>query len=166
MKSIRAKFVCDRIEDLPTQEEKQIYLSAVVGDSEENKSFSRWTPSGNLDMIVSNETSAGDLFEVGQEYYLDIQKAVATDFDFEPVENLTEEEKADAEEIELTEEEKQKAAEIVKEGKPGKVGRFQFLAIIDGSIQRPVFDASDSGEAVKKFREKWPLSTIHECKEV
>lgn len=75
MEKVKAKMVCVSVEELTQQQEKKIKLSAVVSGSEENKSFSRWTPSANLDMMISNETAAGDLFEVGREYYLTFEKA-------------------------------------------------------------------------------------------
>ena len=64
------------------------------------------------------------------------------------------------------ESESQPKTEKKDEPKPAKEKRFQFLAIIDGSIQRPVFDGADPKEATKKFRKQWPKSTIHECKEI
>lgn len=75
MQKVIAKLVCNSIEELPSQNEKRIKLSAVVSGSEENKSFSRWTPTANLEMIISNETPAGDYFEQGKEYFLTFEKA-------------------------------------------------------------------------------------------
>ena len=72
---IIAKLRCDNVENLQQQEEKSICLSAVTSGSEENKSFSRWTPSANLSMIVSNETAAGEFFQPGKEYYLTFEEA-------------------------------------------------------------------------------------------
>ena len=75
MLKVKAKMVCSSVEELVQQEEKMVKLRAVVSGSEENKSFSRWTPTANLEMIISNETSAGDYFEPGKEYYLTFEKA-------------------------------------------------------------------------------------------
>ena len=44
--------------------------------------------------------------------------------------------------------------------------KFQFLAIIDGTVSRPVLPAKDEKDARKTFDKKWPNCTIHECKEV
>ena len=47
MTKVRAKFVCTSVEDQPTYEQKVVSFSAVISGSEENKSFARYTPSGN-----------------------------------------------------------------------------------------------------------------------
>jgi len=56
-------------------EQKNVNFQAVTTGSEENKSFSRWTPSASVQMCISNETTAGDFFEQGKEYYLDFTAA-------------------------------------------------------------------------------------------
>ena len=50
-----------------------VVLRAVYGDSEENKTFSKWTPSAHLQINITNP-DASSYFEVGQEYYLDFNK--------------------------------------------------------------------------------------------
>jgi len=75
MNKIRAKFVCTAIEDQPAYEGKLVSFSAVLDGSEENKSFAKYTPSGNLQMWISYETQASDAFEQGKEYYLDFSAA-------------------------------------------------------------------------------------------
>jgi len=72
--SVKAKFKCDEITPIGS-DQKVLKMSAVIGDSDENKSFSRWTPVATLEMCISNETPAGDYFEPGKEYYLTIDKA-------------------------------------------------------------------------------------------
>lgn len=72
-KSIRAKFRCNSI--TIAEGTKNASLSAVAGGSDENKSFSKYTPSANLQINISNETPASDFFEVGKEYYLDFTPA-------------------------------------------------------------------------------------------
>jgi len=64
---VRAKFYVwtkDEVDD-----QWRIRLSAVTSGSKENEAFFKATPTGMLDMTVRKE--AGDLFVVGQEYYLD-----------------------------------------------------------------------------------------------
>lgn len=75
MKTIRAKFACQNIEDQPTYEQKVVSFYPVVSGSEENKSFAKYTPGGNLQLIISYETQASNFFESGKEYYLDITAA-------------------------------------------------------------------------------------------
>lgn len=74
MSKVRAKFVC--ISNEPKEgEQHQVKFNAVMQGSEENKSFSRWTPVANLEMWISDETPASQVFEEGKEYYLDFTPA-------------------------------------------------------------------------------------------
>jgi hypothetical protein len=69
---IRAKMQCLSVQREEYQE--TVTLSAVVEGSEENKSFSRWTPAAHLTMTVSNPDVLG-AFKEGEEYYLDFTPA-------------------------------------------------------------------------------------------
>ncbi len=71
---IRAKFICKSATPMEG-DQTSVKFSPVVSGSEENKSFSRWTPAGSCELVISNETPAATAFEVGQEYYLDFTKA-------------------------------------------------------------------------------------------
>jgi hypothetical protein len=75
MPQVRAKFVCNGIQDNPQYESKSISFSPVTTGSEENKSFSKYTPSGSVHLNISYETEASNFFEEGKEYYLDFTKA-------------------------------------------------------------------------------------------
>lgn len=75
MSKVRAKFVCTNVDDQPTYEQKVVSFSPVISGSEENKSFAKYTPSGNLQLYISYETPASEVFEQGKEYYLDITPA-------------------------------------------------------------------------------------------
>lgn len=44
------------------------------GDSEENKSFAKWTPSGEIRMSITNP-AAIEFFELGKPYYIDFRRA-------------------------------------------------------------------------------------------
>ena len=70
MSKVRAKMHCSHTEP-NTEEQTTVYFQAVIDGSEENKSFSRWTPSANVVMVISNETPAAKAFKVGKEYYVD-----------------------------------------------------------------------------------------------
>lgn len=72
---VRAKFQCTMVEDHPEYEQKLVAFSVVTSGSEENKSFSKYTPAGNLNMSISYDTQASDFFEQGKTYYLDFSKA-------------------------------------------------------------------------------------------
>lgn len=75
-KTVRAKFKCDRAErDLSGDDPYvSVYFNAVIDDGPENASWSKWTPSGKLQMTISNPGLI-DHFEAGKEYYLDIKEA-------------------------------------------------------------------------------------------
>lgn len=72
---VTAKFMCNSVIDNPTCQNKTVGFNAVYGNGLENKSFSKYTPSANLNMVISYETPAVDFFEQGKEYYLDFRKA-------------------------------------------------------------------------------------------
>lgn len=72
MSKIRAKFECLNITDNPEQKSKHVVFMAVTDGSEENESFSKYTPAGDLSLNVSYDTPASDFFKKGKEYYLDI----------------------------------------------------------------------------------------------
>jgi hypothetical protein len=75
MPQVRAKFVCVSIQDYPENEQKNVVFSPVITGSEENKSFSKYTPGGAANLVISYETQAADFFEEGKEYYLDFTKS-------------------------------------------------------------------------------------------
>jgi hypothetical protein len=75
MDQVRAKFVCNKVEDNPAYAGKAVSLSAVTSGSEENKSFAKYTPNGNIQIWISYETQAADLFKEGKGYYLDFSLA-------------------------------------------------------------------------------------------
>jgi len=82
----RAKFACtsktittdsgwDYQENASTTKEvANIQLIPVTATSEENKSFFKSTPSGNITLAIVN-LSAAEMFEVGKEYYVDFTEA-------------------------------------------------------------------------------------------
>ena len=75
MKKVRAKFECVGIIDHSDYESKSVSFSPVIGGSNENKSFSKFTPSGSLVLEISYETEASNAFKEGKEYYLDFTEA-------------------------------------------------------------------------------------------
>ena len=70
----RAKFFVSKIEHLHTQNPgdkvANILLQPVYGDSPENKSWSKYTPQGEIKMTITNP-SAVEKFEIGQAYFVD-----------------------------------------------------------------------------------------------
>lgn len=62
---MRAKFKCQSVQNF--EHSKSAQLTAVYGNSEENKDFAKATPSGSFPAI--------DYFKPGKEYYLDFTEA-------------------------------------------------------------------------------------------
>jgi hypothetical protein len=69
---IRAKFKCFSVELFEHTEIAK--FSAINGGKEDNKQWSDATPSGRLEMTLSNAASHGH-FGPGKSYYLDIIEA-------------------------------------------------------------------------------------------
>ena len=77
---VRAKF---KVESYETRlsgsgpdavEIRQVRLSVVYGDSEENKKYFKWTPSGQITMGMLNP-DAWAAFELGREMYVEFTPA-------------------------------------------------------------------------------------------
>jgi len=75
MKTVRAKFKVAIKQECPSGA-IQVHMHAVYSSdpNHENKAFTDATPSGNFAMNITKPETA-DFFEIGQEYYLDFQKA-------------------------------------------------------------------------------------------
>lgn len=69
MSRVRAKFVCESVENFT--ENKVAKLRAVYGTTEENADFTKFTPSGTLEICISNDAPASDKFVPGKNYYID-----------------------------------------------------------------------------------------------
>lgn len=51
-------------------EHEEVKLRAVYGDSPENKEWSKWTPSGELRIVINNPSAYGKLSN-GHEFFVD-----------------------------------------------------------------------------------------------
>lgn len=71
---VRAKFKCTE-KTYRADDTQNIKMSPVIGESPENKSFYKWTPSGSIELLCLNP-NASDKFVVGKEYYIDFTEAV------------------------------------------------------------------------------------------
>lgn len=69
--NVRAKMKCDSLEPANDGVGGTVKLSPVIGGSEENEKFYKYTPSGQLVLSTINQ-QALDQFEVGKEYYVDV----------------------------------------------------------------------------------------------
>lgn len=72
--TVRAKFRCHFIQNAEDDSYRVVHLSAVTADSPENKSWSQYTPAGDIRMHISNP-DAFDQFKQGKDYFIDIQQA-------------------------------------------------------------------------------------------
>lgn len=53
---------------------EQVRMQPVYSDSEENKSYSDATPSGSIELTITNKSAWG-FFVAGREYYVDFTPA-------------------------------------------------------------------------------------------
>ena len=78
IKTIRAKFQVSSVRNDAGSEDQRVTLQAVTSDNvdgtNENKSFSKFTPYGVMEMLITNPDVEG-FFEAGQQFYIDITKA-------------------------------------------------------------------------------------------
>lgn len=71
-KNIIAKLHCESV--ITSGDSQDVKFRAVSDDSEENKSFSKWTPSATLEMNITNPAALG-AFEAGRDYLVTITEA-------------------------------------------------------------------------------------------
>jgi len=74
---VMTKFKCNSIIDLG-ENGKSVMLNAVYGDgkeNKENKEWSKYTPSGSIQMQISNDTTAASQFEIGKEFLVTFEEA-------------------------------------------------------------------------------------------
>lgn len=69
---VRAKFKVDSVKE--NNGCVDVILYPVVGDSEENKKFYKYTPSGNILLSTVNADAAAQ-FQPGAEFYVDFTEA-------------------------------------------------------------------------------------------
>jgi len=73
IKMIRAKFVCNSaVED--GLDNEVVRMSAVTADTEENKTWCKYTPAGSFEIYINNPDAKGKFVE-GKEYFIDIHPA-------------------------------------------------------------------------------------------
>ena len=69
---IRAKMKCNSV--TKTEGSENVKFSPVTaGSSKENESWSKWTPSGSLELNITNPAVHG-AFVPGVEYFIDISE--------------------------------------------------------------------------------------------
>lgn len=69
---VRAKFVCESVENF--QGSKTAKLRAVYGTESENADFTKYTPSGSIEINITEDAPAANVFEPGKNYYVDFTK--------------------------------------------------------------------------------------------
>jgi hypothetical protein len=70
--TIRCKFVCQSIQDNGTPESKRVTLGTQYDpELPEDQRFTRWTPSGTLDVVIDNPAAVAQL-AVGKAFYVDL----------------------------------------------------------------------------------------------
>ena len=69
IKKTRCKFRCDSV--LATEGAKTVVLTAATEADDDNKEWSKWTPSGRLELAITN-LPASEMFTPGEFYFLDL----------------------------------------------------------------------------------------------
>ena len=79
--STRAKFTCTGIEDYGASKKVklQVVYEGELGTNEENKRFTKATPSGECWLTIDNP-AASVQFKVGHQYYVDFHEAPADSY--------------------------------------------------------------------------------------
>ena len=78
LSKVKAKMYCESVTltgGLATNKQETVKLRAVTYDTGENATYSKFTPSGTLELMVTNEAIFGH-FQPGKEYYIDIVEAL------------------------------------------------------------------------------------------
>ena len=70
---VRAKFRC--VEKTQDSGGYGVKLHPVVGGSDENEEFFKYTPCGSIEMSTINAAAAAAEFEVDEQYYVDFIRA-------------------------------------------------------------------------------------------
>lgn len=73
MRTILAKFKVGSVTNFGN-DNQEVKMTPVISGSEENKSFSKYTPSGDVRLHITNPDVL-DFFEAGKEYYLEFKQA-------------------------------------------------------------------------------------------
>lgn len=77
MSEVRAKFYCSTV----TPNEyggTNVVLYPVTASSEENARFFNATPSGKVELVISEGMAAANAFKPGAEYYVDFTEVIGT----------------------------------------------------------------------------------------
>lgn len=69
MPQVRAKFVCESVTNY--EGSKTAKLRAVYGSAEENADFTKYTPNGSIEVNITNDAPADEVFSPGKNYYVD-----------------------------------------------------------------------------------------------
>lgn len=69
---VKAKVRCISVKT--TENYSTVELTPVYGTGEENKSWSKWTPSGKIELNITNPDAVSYL-KVGSEFYLTFELA-------------------------------------------------------------------------------------------
>ena len=66
---VRAKFVCESVTNFTGS--KTAKLRAVYGTEQENADFTKYTPNGSIEISITDDAPAANVFAPGKDYYVD-----------------------------------------------------------------------------------------------
>jgi hypothetical protein len=68
-RTVKCKFVCQSVTNYESS--KTVNLRAVYGTEAENADFTKFTPSGEISVNITNEAPAADVFSPGKKYFVE-----------------------------------------------------------------------------------------------
>lgn len=72
--TVRAKFQCSAVIPNPWGS-VTVHMHAVYGNGTGNEDFTKATPCGNLNMVISDDVPASKFFSQGKNYFLDFTES-------------------------------------------------------------------------------------------
>lgn len=72
MKKVLAKLKVGSVQDFGNNNH-EVNMTPVTSDSPENKTFSQYTPSGSIKLLINNPDTIG-FFKAGEEYYAEFMQ--------------------------------------------------------------------------------------------
>ncbi len=71
--AVKAKFQCNSVTEF--ENNKTAKFNAVCGKEGDNADFTKYTPSGALEINIVKDAAAASFFEPGKNYYLTFEAA-------------------------------------------------------------------------------------------
>jgi hypothetical protein len=77
MQKVRCKLTVTNVSEMfhnSVKQQETVSFSAIYSENKEDNSFSKYTPSGNAELVITNYNVFG-FFKNGEKYFFDITKS-------------------------------------------------------------------------------------------